>query len=388
MAELKVDIDSVAEGSAIEKQMKEGNDGGGAGAPPADKPSDKPADAPPPPADKASDKPADKPADKLTDAPPAFDKDKYTTELLKDIFGADVDIAKAKEAVSILPRVKSMADELEGYKKAPKVEFANDYVKGLNDYVKQGGNKDTYDKIQALDLDKLNGLDAIKALYKWDNPELTDAQIERKLSKKYSQSDDFSDEEKQDGQVDITIDSKSAKSKLAEIKTKYSVPDAERERVAGEESEKQRVAAWQPEVKKMLDGLSGIDLILEMEKDAEGKEKPSKVFNYKVTDPELKKQIASDLGEIIQAWDAPVNAETLSDLADVARQRVIIREFPNIQKAIWNEANTVLEKRYRDKYHVGEDPNRGDIPQGGSASDSNEDELYKKQVEYATGRRK
>lgn len=389
MAELTLEANDLDTEGSVAKQSKASEP---TPAPKVEEtpPAPKPGDTPPPPAPKVEETPpAPKPGDtppppKVEETPPAaFDEGKFSDTLLEEIFGAKVDKNTAKQLASQLPQLKAYAEKLAALEKN-QVNFANDYVKGLNDYLSKGGNREIYDKIQALDLVNLNGLDALKALYKWEHPELTEEQIAKKLDKKYSQSKDFDEDEKELGLVDITIDSKDAKKKLEAIKQKESVPDAERSRLEQEEAEVQRVAAWKPEVQKIIEAVSGIDVVLE----SDDKGNPTDTFQYKVSDPKLKQALAEDVNNILTAWDVKPTAETVKDVAAVVQERLWLRERANIVQAVWSEANTRIDKHYREKYHIGDPPPNGDKLPVNTTKATNEDELADRQIEYSQGRRK
>ncbi len=382
MGQVVIDDQDVDPTSAAGKELNKTNS-------PADKPVDKPVDKPAetPPADKPIDKPVDKPVDKPASDKPAdspadsvLDKDKYATELLEEIFGTKgVDKETAKKIALAARDLPTLSAKLADLEKNQTV-FVNDYVKGLNDYLSKGGTRETYDRVQALDLDKLSGLELIKAQYKWDHPELTDEQITLKLNKKYQQTEDFDEPEKQLGLVDIAIDSKEAKKKLEAIKQKESVPDAERQRLINEEAEQKRVADWKPQVKNLVDATNGLDIVLE----TDDKGNPTKTFQFKISDQKLKDGLMEDANGILDAWDVQPTPENIKALNDVLRDRVIVREHANIVKAIWNEAKTTIDKQYRDKYHIGDEPPAGDKPPVPGAK-SNEDDLYEKQLKRERG---
>lgn len=301
--------------------------------------------------------------------------------VLEEIFGKKAD-GKPYTKTEARELVKKWPDAVSTYESqlasAPK--FANDYVRGLNDYLSKGGTKEVYDRVQALDLEKLNGIEAIRAKYKWDHPELSDAQIERKLQKQYSLSEDATPDDKEDGQIDIAIDSKKAKEELIKIKQEKSIPEPERLREQEEKAEADRVAALSPVAKSLVKDL--VEFAVPMAFDDKGNVTDTLKFSG-ITD-ELRKELEDDMHRIVERSDLPYSQESIATLQEVLKNQFVIRAFPNLIKSALTEQETRLTKKFLEEYH-----NNGTLPKGDQSpaptTKSAEDTLFDVQMARLTG---
>lgn len=381
MAELLITKEDVATDSALGRQMSASNEsqddtqGGNPPPPPGTPPPPPPpgaAGAPPPPGTPGAPPPP----------PPAGDAFKEE-EVLKDIFGSAVTREDAKRIAAEIPKIKILADKVADYEKnQPK--FANPYIQGLNDYVAQGGTKEVYDRVQALDIPKLEGIDAIKALYKWQNPELSDEDVALYLESKYRQGEGESETDKKVGTVSMSIDAKKAKEELGKIKQDFSVPEPERLRQKAELDEAARVDQWKPSTKKILDEFTAFPLTLD--DGDEGKKIPKTVLNYTTIGAEAKKLIEQDIQGIIEISGLPHTPQEVEAIRGIMKERFIVRNLDAIVKAIYQEALTETGKRTRKEYHNDAVPPGGDPPPSGGGKTTNADSLYDKQSEYMRGR--
>lgn len=392
MAEVLLNAEEVEAGSALDRQRKanestgsddaggstEGeaeklaaaeklkNESAGAGATGAGEPSD---------AEKLA------AAEKLKNTPPPAGGPKIEDEL-KEIFGVDISKEDAKKLAAQLPQLKNLADQVEKLKN-DQLKFASPYIQGLNEYVSKGGTKDVYDRVQALEVDKLEGIDAVKALYKWQNPGIEDGDIELYLQDKYKQGEGVTDPEKKIGGVALSIDAKKAKEELGKIKQENAVPDSERLRLQEETMEGDRLKAWQPTAKKLVDQFNSLEITLD---DGDEAKKIAKtVLNYTKIEADDKKQLDEDIRNILEISGMPHNAEEMAAMKNIMQERFIVRKFPSIVKAIYQEALTEIGKRARNEYHNGNPPPPGDTPPGAGSKKSNADDLYKKQEAHLRG---
>jgi hypothetical protein len=114
-----------------------------------------------------------------------------STEELKnsDVFEK---ASKYDELESSYEELQSQLNEAEN--KEP--DFANDFVKGLNEFIRNGGDPESYIKVQGVDLKEMEPIDVLKTQMKWENPDLSADDINLLLNEKYKLSDEqFTDEE-------------------------------------------------------------------------------------------------------------------------------------------------------------------------------------------------
>jgi len=289
--------------------------------------------------------------------PPNTDEVKRQT--LKVIFGEDVDSEeKAKEI-------------LDSYKNQPPLEspFANDYIKGLNEYIKNGGSQDIYSRVMSLDLEKMTPFDAQKTLMLWENPELKEEDVALALNDKYRQTEDDSDADKRVGAVHMTTDGRAAKLRLAELQKVNSVPEPVRIAQNQERLESERIAKWAPQTSTLVDGVKELEVSLG----------ENTAFKFANISNETRQQALADVQSAIKYSGIPYTPENIAELQRVAKERMIVRELPNILKAIKNQAETDTEAKIRAEYVNASPVVTGDTPP--PAHQTEQDRLFKLQME-------
>lgn len=199
-------------------------------------------------------------------------------------------------------QIKELTEKAEN---KPELKFANERIKKLNDLAEGGVDIDSEEfwKMQALDLGKFNtsnvsdGVELLKLELKASNPDLTDAQVDRLVQRKYKplfdETFDKEDEEYKDAELDLTIDAKKAQTTLQKLKDEISLPkvdlskrqeDEERE----EEEKRQRASEFNNMIKEDVSEYSE--------------------QNFKVGDVELKFTVDDTSKKMVEA--AIVNSQT------------------------------------------------------------------------------
>lgn len=286
---------------------------------------------------------------------------------LSDIFGEDIDVETAKQRYQEMQSKASQSEQM----------FANDYMKGLNEYVKSGGTREVYDKIVNVDISKLDGVDAIKTMIMWENPGLDEEDVRLALMDKYRQLDDDSDHDKRVGKVQLLLDEKDARKKLAEIQDSHKSVGPERDQKMFEMQEAKRIDAWTPHTQNMVKGLNSLDV------DLGGGSK----FTFNEFTEQDKTELMSEMMNIVKFSGLNTTQEDMKTMQAVLRERAIIKKFDKIVNAIYNEAASTSAKAARNEYHNSEVIRKGDaLPNKGSVTP--EDNLFERQMAYLTGKRK
>jgi len=249
---------------------------------------------------------------------------------LKAIFGEDVD--SEQKAIEMLNSLKNQPP-------APE-PWANDYVKGLNDYLKNGGTKDVYDRVMSVDIDKLSPFDAQKTLMLWENPELNEEDVVLALKDKYRQGEDEDETEKRIGSVHMTSEGRVAKQRLVDLQNKYSVPEPARAQSDFIRGETERLNSWEGKAHQIVSEMQNIELPLS----------ENEVIKFASISEGTKSEVIADIQSAIKHSGIPMTPENVGELKRVATERVLIREFPSILKAIKASVETSTEARVRAEY--------------------------------------
>lgn len=351
MAELKIDASDTFEGSALDIIRNSGVPESGMQQEPMEQ--EQPADSP------IENNPQQQETTQQEPQSPSWN--------LSDIFGEDIDVETAKQRYQEMQSKASQSEQM----------FANDYMKGLNDYMKNGGNREVYDKIVNVDIGKLDGVDAIKTMIMWENPGLDEEDVRLALMDKYRQLDDDSDHDKRVGKVQLLLDEKDARKKLAEIQDSHKSVGPERDQKMFEMQEAKRIDAWTPHTQNMIKSLNSLDV------DLGGGSK----FTFNEFSEQDKTELMSEMNNIVRYSGLGTSPDDIKTMQAALRERAIIKKFDKIVNAVYNEAASMSAKAARNEYHNSEVIRKGDtVPNKGSVTP--EDSLFQRQMDYLTGRRK
>lgn len=123
----------------------------------------------------------------------------------------------------------------------PRIEFANDFVASLNQAIKSGVSEQEFAKAYFLDPDNMSDREAIRQKTRMENPGLSDAQLNRVLSKKYD-ADAEDEDAVADAKISENMDGSNAKRFLKEYKEKYKVEIPNNEQLQQEVAQREAAA--------------------------------------------------------------------------------------------------------------------------------------------------
>ena len=133
---------------------------------------------------------------------------------------------KTKGKYKSVDEILNLESEYEKLKSQPKEEFADDWVKSLNDYVKKGGKADTFIEMQKINPTEMSDLEVVVSHLKLvKNLNLTDDQIEGYIIDKYKAVDNPEDLglaswQVSAGQAELKMDAERFRSELEALKVK------------------------------------------------------------------------------------------------------------------------------------------------------------------------
>lgn len=355
MAELKIDASDTFEGSAVEIIRQKGSESGAI-----------PAAEEQQPVAQTEQEPVRDEVEQ-NDAPQTEQEPSAPSWKLSDIFGEDVDVETAKQRYSELKEKASQTDQV----------FANDYLKGLNEYIKAGGTREAYDSVVSVDIAGMDGIDAIKTMIMWENPGLEAEDVKLALLDKYRQLEDDSEHDRKVGKVQLLLDEKEARKKLKEIQESHKLVGPERSQKEMEMQEAKRIDSWAPHAQNMVKSLNTIDFDL-----GNGSK-----FAFGDFTEQDKAELNAELMNIIRYSGINPTNEDMKSLQSVLRERAIVKKFDKIVSAIYNEASTISAKAARNEYHNSEVIRKGD-PSPAKGTVSPEDNLFERQMAYLQGGRR
>lgn len=208
--------------------------------------------------------PAGEPAKEV----PAFDENKYLNEKFGGKFKSVDEINQKLTEYETLNTKFSDAE-----KKSKELEtrlaespFANDYIKGLNDFVKKGGDPKVYEKVAGIDPEKLNEKDALVLKYRFQH-NMSKEDAEFKVARKYKLGTEFDpvdgeqiDPDVKEARIDLKLDGGEAKKFLSQYKTEQLLPPATQQQEAESVKLQSRMDSWKPYTQPLIESLSKIEV--------------------------------------------------------------------------------------------------------------------------------
>jgi len=115
--------------------------------------------------------------------------------------------------------------------------------------------------VQAVNFDDMAPMDVLVYNYKKENPGMSEKEIRTYLEGEYQlDPDKYSESEIERSNFKLKLESGKVLGSLKEMQQENSIPDPEKERVAFESSEKERMDNWSPSISKTLEGFKSIKL--------------------------------------------------------------------------------------------------------------------------------
>lgn len=144
----------------------------------------------------------------------------------------------------------------------PTSSYANDTIKEINEYVGKGGDLKDYMEFKMTNFSEMSDVDIVTNKMKREFPQLTKAQIDRKVNRTFKlNEDDFSEEEIEDGKIDLAIEAKRSRDYFSELTSQYSAPlTTKNESKQGQpEFSEDEIQAFQSQMSESVNNLKTIE---------------------------------------------------------------------------------------------------------------------------------
>ena len=167
-------------------------------------------------------------------------------------------------------RLKSLIED-------PKSPFTNDTIKEINEYVGKGGDLKDYMEFKMTDFSGMSDLEIVSKQMQREHPNLTRAQVNRKINRDFKLDEDkFDEEEIEDGKIDLTIEAKRSREYFANLTSQYSAPlqTKKEEAVATPDFSNEEIEKFQTDMTNSVNNLKVIevdDFKFEVNDDLRGK---------------------------------------------------------------------------------------------------------------------
>lgn len=213
------------------------------------------------------------------------------------------------------------------------VEFANEQLAVLNQYVKDGGKIEDFVKTQ-IDYSSMTDLDVIKSEMRLNDPDITDADIEFLLNRKYkTNEEEYDEDEVRLSKINLRKDANKARKNLSEWQSKYSIPEGKEETTSVKEAEEiqaeqnrklqQEKERWQGKVKDTVSKLEKFEFDINENGD-------KFTFNLSDNDRESIIETSSDLSKF---WSRFMNEDGTENMEKLNKAMFIVDNFDKIVRA-------------------------------------------------------
>jgi hypothetical protein len=286
------------------------------------------------------------------------DYSRFIDEMSRGLYNSKDDLIenqvfeKAEDYDQLVEDYEALEERLkEAENKEP--EFVNDFMRNLNEHVRNGGNPEDFIRVQSVKVDELESIDVLRTQMKWNNPDLSDGDIQLLLNEKYKLDEDqFTDEEMRLGAVQMKMDAKQAREQLSQHQHDMSVPTSQKSQEEMEAANTERMNAWDDEIVDMVDDFDAISISINNDL----------TLNYKVA-PEEKEALENEVYEIIEQTGMELDSQEAYDTArEIMRNRYIISHFDDIARALGEKARSMTDEQWHKTAHNPSAIPKGDTP--------------------------
>lgn len=280
--------------------------------------------------------------------------------------------------------LESKIDEFEKNGSKPP-EFANDFVKKLNDHVANGGKAETFIRVQGVNVDEMNSVERLTTEIMWNNPDFSKEDAIKYLKRKFPDSLN-EDEELDPNDPVLRADGNKAaqfiKEKQAEDITPSNSVDGkskedwekeykaaqEEEDLRFEKEEEQRMSEWIPSVDKAVENVQKEGILIPI-----GNSGKAFRFKFESDDKyigELKDRVEDSLKSIgLTTKENPKMAEQL------LQSSIILDKIGDIVKSYGDKVENFKEEEWFVKMNNPSALKRGDKPNDSKVLPSASDAL-------------
>ena len=273
---------------------------------------------------------------------------------IEDLVNSDVFqiYGQAGDLVDELEKLRGLADR--------EPEFANDWVKGLNDFVKQGGDPNLYARIQGVNVDELPPMERMALQMKWENPDISDENIRIILENKYQQNAEDGSNERKLGDANLELDSRKATNWLKEHQVKSATPDPVKAEERTRQLEETRVENWSKTLNELPNYINKFDVPVNDK---------GETFEFEFKD-QHKASLMEKVSEMVRY--SPHLKHDEAGIKDVwaATQHLIKSMFfeEMMAEAVKSELNKLQESTFKEQHN----PSAGKPEEAPATVDSNE----------------
>jgi hypothetical protein len=213
----------------------------------------------------------------------------------------------------------------------PSVEFANEQMARLNDYVNKGGKMEDFFSTQMANYEEMSDEAIVKNHMKFQNPELSMEDISLLYEDSYKlDEDEYTDKEVKLSKIKLKQKASQAYKELTNFQKDTAIPaaqkDAEAEKAAVEQNQKK----WKSQVTEVLKDFNTVDFDLNDKGDK---------YTFKVSDDSMK-YVTNTTLNLPDFWKRYVNEDGTENVSKLAKEMAILDNVDSIVRSAYAQGKS------------------------------------------------
>ena len=213
----------------------------------------------------------------------------------------------------------------------PSVEFANEQMAKLNDYINKGGKMEDFFSTQMANYEEMNEESLVKNYMKFQNPELSFEDIGLLYEDSYKlDEDEYTDKEIKLSKIKLKQKASQAYKELTKFQKETAIPEAQKESENQAKAVEENQKRWKFEVQKTLNDFDTVDFDLN--------DKGEK-YTFKVSEDSMK-YVKNTTMNLPDFWKRYINEDGSEDVSKLAREMAIIDNVDKIVRSAYAQGKS------------------------------------------------
>jgi len=213
----------------------------------------------------------------------------------------------------------------------PSVEFANEQMAKLNDYVNKGGKMEDFFSTQMANYEEMSDEAIVKNYMKFQNPELSSEDIGLLYEDSYKlDEDEYTDKEVKLSKIKLKQKASQAYKELTKFQKDTAIPasqkDMEAEKAAVEANQKK----WRSQVQDTLKDFGTVDFDLNDKGDK---------YTFKVSEDSMK-YVTNTTLNLPDFWKRYVNEDGSENVSKLAKEMAILDNVDSIVRSAYAQGKS------------------------------------------------
>ena len=214
---------------------------------------------------------------------------------------------------------------------APSVEFANEQMAKLNDYVNKGGRMEDFFSTQIANYEEMGDEEIVKNHMKFQNPELSLEDINLLYEDSYKlDEDEYTDKEVKLSKIKLKQKASQAYKELTKFQKDTAIPQAQKDVEADKQAVEANQKKWKSQVNETLKDFNEVDFDLN--------DKGEK-YTFKIGEDSMK-YVKSTTLNLPDFWKRYVNKDGSENVSKLAREMAILDNVESIVRSAYAQGKS------------------------------------------------